>query len=116
MTWENKSGIDVYDHYGPRVTGGGLGQNPSVGQTREVKIDFNGELHPALDVIIPKGSTVIDYKPYGVVGTAVVSVGSEGITACSISDKGTYVDITTDSKVNYSGATGGYIVFQYRYM
>lgn len=116
MTWEKPAGDVVHTHYGARKVGGGIGHNPTAGQQREIKIDFNGDLHAGMKIVIPGGAQVIDYKEYAVTGTATVKAGNTAIKTAKIADDSTYIAIASDSVVTYTGATAGYAVVTYRFM
>ena len=59
MSFENKTGLNVFSSYGKRNTGGTVGSETTDGSTREYSIAFTGEslnsgfLPP---VVIPKGT------------------------------------------------------------
>jgi len=93
MTYENKAGLNVNNHYGARDTGGAVGQETRDGSTVVVRVDLTGQsVNDAISgfmppVYVPKGArflraTLRVDEVFVVTGTnPVVEVGADGSEA-----------------------------------
>ena len=87
MTYEANTGLNVNNHYGPRVTGNGIGVIKTEGAYNELSVDITGDMlnntfRP--EVVIPAGSLVVEAfvdvsEVFVLGGTApVIEVGTAG--------------------------------------
>jgi hypothetical protein len=62
MAYENSAGIGVFNQYGPRNTGGGVGTEQSKNSVQVMSMELTGEMLNSAyipPVVIPKGAKVI---------------------------------------------------------
>ena len=112
MTYEDNSGLNVNNHYGPRGSGGTQGVERTAGGGNEAVINFDGE---ALDfyVEVPAGAVVtevIDDFATGAVATAVV--GAVDISAAA-GTPATYVATPLGGTLTVTGPTAGSVIVKY---
>lgn len=82
MSFENKSGLNVSNHYGPRKVGGTVGSQETTNSSRIFTIDLDGEAQPAA-VKIAAGTLIQNVLFEGTAGSAKVNVGSLNVTAAT---------------------------------
>lgn len=93
MSYENSAGINVYNQYGARSTGGAVGVEHTKGTTKTLRIDLTGDsINDAVagfvpPVKLPKGANFKSYtlrvdEVFTVTGTSpTVLIGSAGSVA-----------------------------------
>ena len=112
MAYEDTSGLNVNNHYGPRRSGGTQGVERTAGAGKEASVNFDGD---ALDFKgeIPAGAVVTEVVSdfaTGAVATAVV--GAVSIAAADGS-AATYVDVPLGGSLVVTGPTAGSVIVKY---
>lgn len=120
MPYENASGLNVYNHYGPRDTGSAEGVIKTEGAKNQLTINFDGEDFP-FRAVIPAGAVVTDIITdfaTGAVATAtvgLVDISDAGqIDATATGDtKPVSVPVPLGGEVTVTGPTAGYVIVKY---
>lgn len=104
MARESNTGLGVSQIYGTRETGGAVGQLPTSGATRELSIQFTGEV---LDdayltpVSIPAGSVIT--KAYVLVTEAFDLATSSSVEVGELGDEATNGVVMTEANLESEG-------------
>ena len=112
MAYEDSSGLNVNNHYGPRSSGGTQGVERTAGAGNEATINFDGE---ALDfyVEVPAGAVVtevVDDFATGAVATA--TVGAVDISTAA-GTPASYVPVPLGGTLTVTGPTAGSVIVKY---
>lgn len=109
MPFENKTGLNVNNQYGPRTASGVRGFEPADGIEREYVIKIDPAVALLNRPVIPAGSVVTGVtKPTAV---TAVTVGGTAVTAAT---EAAPVAITTaGAPVVTGGAVGDYVFVKY---
>jgi hypothetical protein len=113
MGLENKTGLNVNNHYGPRTTGGSKGELPSAGVIKELEFNFDldgGQL--LVNPILQAGDVVVEFVDSFATGTVTATCNSQDITGADGSSS-TYIIIGAKAPVLVGGATSGQVIVRY---
>lgn len=111
MAFENNSGLNVSNHYGPRTSGGGQGVHKTEGFENEYVVDGASQ---GLPYLLPRGGGVFVYKVDGTyaLGTVTdVTVG--GLSVIGATEAAPiHIPHTNTGEVVVTGLTGGrYVIY-----
>lgn len=109
MAYEKDKVRKVYTHYGPRVTGGGIGQEESINSVRRFTVGISdvtiGKAPYIAPVVIPKGAklskaTLFVHSASNIAASATVTIGDSTngivITEADLKAEGTK-DVSDDA-------------------
>lgn len=109
MPFENKTGLNVNNQYGPRTATGVRGVDPSVGVEREYVIKIDSSVALLNQPIIPVGAVVTGVtKPTAV---TAVTVGGTAVTAAT--EVAPVAITTAGAPVVTGGALGDIVLVKY---
>lgn len=114
MSYEDSAGLNVHNHYGPRVTGGTRGVFKTEGYKYEYVWNLEDAGLPFLFPVPPGGCEVTQVDIFFDEGTTTaVSIGGVAIIAAT---EAAPVAIAANNTgvLAQTGATGGLIVIHYR--
>ena len=115
MSYEDNTGLNVHNHYGPRKVGGAIGTIKTEGAYKELSLDITGDMLNSdyrPQVIIPKGSlpvaVFIDVKEVFVLGGTTPTIlvgtsGSEVTNGCVVSEAIAEAVATEDLSATLTG-------------
>ena len=114
MAYEDSSGLNVHNQYGPRKVGGGQGVHRTAGYKNEYVIDQPSQ---GLEFLFPRGGGVfvtgVD-DTYVASGT-VTSVTIGGVEVLAATDAApVYIPYTNTGEVVQTGMTAGRIVVSFK--
>lgn len=105
MAFEDKAGLGVHNHYGPRTSGGVAGPDNSQGNEKKFVWFYDTAASGLYDqFLIPTGSIVT-----GVTGPAGITAVTVGGTA--VTDATEVAPVEASGAVAVTGATDGDVVF-----
>lgn len=115
MAYEKDKVRKVYTHYGPRATGGGIGQEESINSVRRFTVGISdvtiGKAPYIAPVVIPKGAklskaTLFVHSASNIASSATVTIG-DSTNGISITEAELKAEGTKDVS---DGATGTWAV------
>lgn len=120
MGYEANTGLNVFNHYGPRDTGNAEGVTKTEGYQNEVVINFDGENFP-LRAVIPAGSVVTDIDTSFATGAVtaatvgLVDISDAGQIDASVAGdtKPVTVPVPLGGNVTVTGPTAGSVIVRY---
>ena len=111
MPYEDSAGLNVHNHYGPRVTGGEQGVHKTEGFENEYVVDGASQ---GLEYLFPRGGGVFVYKldDTFAIGTVTnVTIGGLSVLAAT-EEAPIHIPYTNTGEVVVTGLTGGrYVIY-----
>lgn len=110
MAYEDTSGLNVNNHYGPRSSGGTQGVERTAGAGNEAIINFDGE---ALDffVEVPAGAVITDLiSDFATGAVATATVGAVDISTASPAN---FITVPLGGTLTVTGPTAGSVIVKY---
>lgn len=111
MAYEDSSGLNVNNHYGPRVSGGTQGVYKTEGYYNEFVWNLDGD---ELPILFPRNVEVIAVDQTFTTGTVTaLTIGGVDVIAATEAAPVAVVAANTGVLVQ-TGGTAGYIVVRYK--
>ena len=113
MAYEDSAGLNVHNHYGPRVTGGEQGVHKTEGFENEYVVDGASQ---GLEYLFPRGGGVFVYKidrTFAIGTVTAVTIGGLNVTGATEAAP-IKIPHTNTGEVVATGLTGGRLVIYFK--